>query len=101
MRNNPEDKICARRILNARRNFITEKIKNKPIAAPENQIELGILMYNDEFDFLQNNGLINYKDYSTLPFSRKEQKFVCEMVKKGRYKEYIYEDKTTPIDIKK
>lgn len=99
--NNPDDKTCVKRILKNRINFINEKIENAPVTAPENQIELGMLMNGGEFEFVQHNGAINYKDYSALPFSRTEQNFVCEAVKIGKYEKYNFNENKIEKKFKK
>ena len=82
--------LCAKRKLSDRIEFIENKINNKPITVSDDQIDLALTMRYVQDEFIQENGAINYKSYSKLPFTKKEQNFVCDAVKNGQYEDYVY-----------
>lgn len=86
----PAAVLCAKRKLSDRIEFIENKINNKPITVSDDQIDLALTMRYVQDEFIQENGAINYKSYSKLPFTKKEQNFVCDAVKNGQYEDYVY-----------
>ena len=87
----PAAVLCAKRKLSDRIEFIENKINNKPITVSDDQIDLALTMRYVQDEFIQENGAINYKSYSKLPFTKKEQNFVCNAVKNGQYENYVYQ----------
>ena len=86
----PAAVLCAKRKLSDRIEFIENKINNKPITVSDDQIDLALTMRYVQDEFIQENGAINYKSYSKLPFTKKEQNLVCDAVKNGQYEDYVY-----------
>ena len=86
----PADVLCAKKKLSDRIEFIENKINNKPITVSDDQIDLALTMRYVQDEFIQENGAINYKSYSKLPFTKKEQNLVCDAVKNGQYEDYVY-----------
>lgn len=99
----PAAVLCAKRKLSDRIEFIENKINNKPITVSDDQIDLALTMRYVQDEFIQENGAINYKSYSKLPFTKKEQNFVCNAVKNGQYENYVYQTtrKQQYLDISK
>ena len=99
----PAAVLCAKRKLSDRIEFIENKINNKPITVSDDQIDLALTMRYVQDEFIQENGAINYKSYSKLPFTKKEQNFVCDAVKNGQYEDYVYQTtrKQQYLDISK
>ncbi len=87
----PAAVLCAKRKLSDRIEFIENKINNKPITVSDDQIDLALTLRYVQDEFIQENGAINYKSYSKLPFTKKEQNFVCNAVKNGQYENYVYQ----------
>ena len=86
----PAAVLCAKRKLSDRIEFIENKINDKPITVSDDQIDLALTMRYVQDEFIQENGAINYKSYSKLPFTKKEQNLVCDAVKNGQYEDYVY-----------
>ena len=86
----PAAVLCAKRKLSDRIEFIENKINNKPITVSDDQIDLALTLRYVQDEFIQENGAINYKSYSKLPFTKKEQNLVCDAVKNGQYEDYVY-----------
>ncbi len=86
----PAAVLCAKRKLSDRIEFIENKINDKPISVSDDQIDLALTMRYVQDEFIQENGAINYKSYSKLPFTKKEQNLVCDAVKNGQYEDYVY-----------
>ena len=99
----PAAVLCAKRKLSDRIEFIENKINNKPITVSDDQIDLALTMRYVQDEFIQENGAINYKSYSKLPFTKKEQNLVCDAVKNGQYEDYVYQTtrKQQYLDISK